>query len=426
MGENAPAKPDRLDAVDMLRGLVMVIMALDHVRDFWSNRIHLDPTDLKTTTAAIFLTRWITHYCAPTFIFLAGTGAFLSLARGKTKRELSLFLFTRGLWLAFFEVVINRFMWMFNFDFIHHGAGVFWAIGLSMIALSILVYLPTPVVTIIGVAMIGFHNMLDGMTAAQVHLPNWWWVILHSPGDAVIARVSLPPGDLMLWKGLAPWTNAGPWTPRDVTFGTGYCLIPWMGVMAAGYGLGALLQVDRRWRRGLLFVLGAALTLAFIRLRLENFAGDPRPWSKQPTDLFTVLSFLNCTKYPPSLLYLLMTLGPAIMLLSLFDRPLGPAARPIITFGRVPLFFYLLHIPLIHGGVVLYDLLRFHFSPQLTDGPWAVSSEAIAKGVVPPEHGVSLPVVYLLWIAVVFILYWPCRWWAGVKQRHRHWLLSYL
>src|SRR5438874_308588 len=136
MGENAPAKPDRLDAVDMLRGLVMVIMALDHVRDFFSNRIHMDPTDLKTTTAAIFLTRWITHYCAPTFIFLAGTGAYLSRARGKSKVELSLFLFTRGIWLAFFEVVINRFMWMFNFDFIHHGAGVFWAIGLSMVALS--------------------------------------------------------------------------------------------------------------------------------------------------------------------------------------------------------------------------------------------------------------------------------------------------
>ncbi len=395
--QSAPAKarPDRLDSVDMLRGVVIVIMALDHVRDFWSDRFFReDPTDLTKTTAAIFLTRWITHYCAPTFIFLAGTGAFLSGTRGKSKAELSWFLFTRGLWLAFFEVVINRILWMFNFDFYHHGAGVFWAIGLSMIGLSVLVYLPTSLVTAFGVAMVAFHNMLDGFTAQMVHLPGWLWMILHSPGDEPLI---------------------GPFT-----FGTGYCLIPWMGVMAAGYGFGTMLLQDRATRRRELVELGVALILAFVIVRAINIYGDPRPWSLQPTLVFTVLSFLNCTKYPPSLLYLLMTLGPAIVILGLFDRPLGDWAKPIITFGRVPLFFYLLHIPLIHGGAVLCDYIRFGWSPMATDGPWAVKPDQ-----VPANYGISLPMIYLVWIGVVLILYWPCRWFAGVKRRRRDTWLSY-
>ncbi|HKA08460.1 MAG TPA: heparan-alpha-glucosaminide N-acetyltransferase domain-containing protein, partial [Gemmataceae bacterium] len=225
MPASPSARPDRLEAVDMLRGLVMVIMALDHVRDFFSNRIHMDPTNLNTTTWEIFLTRWITHYCAPTFIFLAGTGAYLSLARGRTKSQLAWFLFTRGVWLAFFEVVINRFMWMFNFDFVHHGAGVFWAIGLSMVGLSVLVFLPTSIVALFGIAMILFHNMLDGLTAVDVRMPEWLWVILHRPGDAVFARVTLPPGDLMLWKLRSAFRAGDPPGVRELTFGTGYCLI---------------------------------------------------------------------------------------------------------------------------------------------------------------------------------------------------------
>jgi uncharacterized membrane protein len=393
--ESATGRPDRLDSVDMLRGMVMVIMALDHVRDFWSDRFFReDPTDLTKTTAAIFLTRWITHYCAPTFIFLAGTGAFLAGTRGKSKAELSRFLFTRGLWLAFFEVVINRILWMFNFDFYHHGAGVFWAIGLSMVGLSLLIYLPTSLVTAFGVAMIVFHNMLDGFTAPMIHLPGWLWMILHSPGDEPLT---------------------GPFT-----FGTGYCVIPWMGVMAAGYGLGTILLQDRATRRRQLAQLGIALTIVFVIVRATNIYGDPRPWSREPTLLFTVLSFLNCTKYPPSLLYLLMTLGPAILMLAIFDRPLGVWAKPIVTFGRVPLFFYLLHIPLIHGGAVLCDYIRFGWSPMATDGPWAVKPDQ-----VPANYGVSLPVVYLVWIAVVLILYPPCRWFAGVKRRRRDAWLSY-
>jgi hypothetical protein len=208
MGANVPlaapvkARPDRLEAVDLLRGVVMVIMALDHVRDFFScDMFRFDPTDLGMTTPAYFLTRWITHYCAPTFIFLAGTGAFLSGTRGKSKAELSWFLLTRGLWLAFLEVTLMRMLWMFNYDLHHHGAGVFWAIGWSMVALSGLVYLPTWAVTLFGVVMIASHNLLDGLTADQVGLPEWLWVILHSPGDREVVA--------------------------GITFGTGYCLIPW-------------------------------------------------------------------------------------------------------------------------------------------------------------------------------------------------------
>jgi uncharacterized membrane protein len=252
--------------------------------------------------------------------------------------------------------------------------------------------------------MVAFHNMLDGFTAQMIHLPGWLWMILHSPGDERL---------------VGPFTF-GERVIGPFTFGTGYCVIPWMGVMAAGYGFGTILLEDRATRRRQLVELGVALILAFVIVRASNVYGDPRPWSREPTPVFTVLSFLNCTKYPPSLLYLLMTLGPAILLLAIFDRPLGAWAKPIITFGRVPLFFYLLHIPLIHGGAVLCDYIRFGWSPMATDGPWAVKPDQ-----VPANYGVSLPMVYLVWIAVVLILYPPCRWFAGVKRRRRDAWLSY-
>jgi uncharacterized membrane protein len=373
----------------------MILMALDHVRDFFSDRLFLDATDLTTTTPAYFLTRWVTHFCAPTFIFLAGTAAFLSSTRGKSKPALSWFLLTRGIWLAFFEVVVNRMMWMFNYDLHHHGAGVFWAIGWSMVVLSFLVYLPTLVVTVFGLAMIILHNLLDGLTPADLSLPGWLWTMLHNPGDATVID--------------------------GYTFGTGYCLIPWVGVMAAGYGFGTFMLLDRATRRRRLFQLGMALTLGFIILRAVNVYGDPRPWSEQSSPLWTFLSFLNCTKYPPSLLYLLMTLGPALLALAVLDRPLGSLAGPIITFGRVPLFYYLLHIPLIHGGAVLLDYVRFGWSPLAASGPWEIK-----PGEIPGSYGVSLPVVYLIWIGVVVILYLPCRWFAALKQRRRDVWLSYL
>lgn len=390
-------RPDRIESIDLVRGGVMILMTLDHVRDFLSNRIFDDPTDLNTTTPGIFLTRWITHYCAPTFIFLAGTSAFLSGTRGKSRGDLAWFLLTRGVWLALFEVTINRALWMFNFDVVHHGAGVFWAIGWSMVFLAGLVYLlPTLAITAVGVAMIALHNTLDNVTAADVHQPAWVWMILHSPGEQRVFG--------------------------DYTFGTGYCVIPWSGVMAAGYGFGTLFTLDRPTRRRWLFLLGGALTVGFVVVRGSNVYGDPRPWDVQDRGpWWTVFSFLNCTKYPASLDYLLMTLGPAVLALAIFDRPLGRLARPVITFGRVPLFYYVLHIALIHGMGVALDDWRFGWSPLAWHGPWEVQ-----RGTAPPGWGVSLPMVYLTWIAVVVVLYLPCRWYAGVKRRHPGGVLSYL
>jgi uncharacterized membrane protein len=396
-GMAVPARSvsSRLESIDLLRGLVIVLMALDHVRDFFSERLFDDPTDLSTTTPGIFLTRWITHYCAPTFIFLAGTGAFLRGTRGRSKPELAWFLLTRGLWLVLLELTVNRVSWMFNFDLHDHGPGVFWAIGWSMVVLAGLVFLPTWVIAGFGIVMIASHNLLDGWSADRVGLPAWMWVVLHNPGKAPVVE--------------------------GFTIGTGYCLVPWMGVMAAGYGFGSLFLLKPGVRRPCLFLLGAGLTLAFVLLRDANVYGDPRPWTKQSSALWTTLSFLNCTKYPPSLLYLLMTLGPAILALALFDRPLGAWTRPILTFGRVPLFFYVLHVPLIHGAAVLCDYLRFGWSPQATDGPWAVK-----PGLVSASYGVSLPTVYLLWLAVLLLLYPACWWFAEVKRRRQAAWLSYL
>ncbi len=403
-GVSVGIKPDRLEAVDLLRGVVMVIMALDHVRDFWYSGILTDATNMRETTVELFFTRWITHYCAPTFIFLAGTGAYLSRARGKSKFDLSWFLLTRGLWLSFYELVINRIAWGFSFDYHIHTPGVFWAIGMSMVVLSVLVYFPTIVVTLFGVGMILVHNSFDGWTAEQVHIPNRLWTVLHNNVETIMFQWGQPPN------------------VEAIRFNTGYLLIPWMGVMAAGYGFGSMLTLDRETRRKNVFFLGISLIVMFFLLRYSNKYGDPSPWSIQDRPGMTIPSFLNCTKYPPSLCYLLMTLGPSITLIAIFDQPLSPILRPILTFGRVPMFFYFMHILLIHGGVVLLDLIRFGQSPLGINGP-GVTPETFAKW---PNYGVSLPMVYVVWIAVVVILYFPCRWYAGVKKRHPGGILSYM
>jgi uncharacterized membrane protein len=391
---------NRLDAIDLLRGLVMVVMALDHVRDYFSDA-GVDPTDLSKATPLLFLTRWVTHFCAPVFVFLAGTGAFLSGARGKTRAQLSVFLLTRGLWLVVLELTLVRLGWCFNFDYRFLGVGVIWVIGCSMVVLSVLVFLPLSVITGLGVFMICFHNLLDGLSADQVGLPEGLWVILHGIG--------------------AQGTDS--FVVNEVMFATGYKLIPWAGVMAAGYGFGAVWLLERPQRRKWLLGLGTGLTAAFILLRAVNVYGDSvRPWILQDEPLFTALSFLNCHKYPPSLHYLLMTLGPAILALALFDRDTGPLGRLFVVFGRVPLFYYLIHIPLIHALAVALDQIRFGWSPLVDKGFWDLRLPELPQG-----YGVSLPVVYLIWLGVIVTLYPLCRWFAGVKQRHRDvWWLSYL
>jgi uncharacterized membrane protein len=390
----------RLDSIDILRGLIMVIMALDHTRGYFNNS-QVDPVDLDKTDAALFLTRWITHYCAPTFVFLAGTGAYLAGSR-MTRKELSWFLLSRGLWLILVDLTLVHYGWTFDFSFAQQlpngrtiyviGGGIVWAIGSAMVILSALCFLPTAAVTAIGVAIGAFHNLFDAKLIENMGLFTHWGY-LHS-GERV------------------------QFTDR-IFFFSPYGLLPWTGVMACGYGLGALMLLPRAVRRPRLIVLGLTLILLFIGLRYTNFYGDkafaaqantPGPWSirnepgtGEPSWLFTLLSFMNCQKYPPSLLFTLMTLGPGILLLGIWDRPPGPVGRFFVTYGRVPLFYYVLHIFLIHS---LHDLAG---NIMRTD-----------------NYRCSLLQVYALWIGVVLTLYWPCYWFAGVKSRNKSAWLSYL
>ena len=387
-----PAKRTRLDSVDLLRGLVMVIMALDHARDYFHYAAPLfDPTDLSKTTPALFLTRWITHFCAPVFVFLAGTGAYLSLTRGRTKRDLTWFLLTRGAWLVFLELTLIRFGWTFDLRLDRYMfVQVIWALGWSMIVLAGLIHLPLRIIAAFGLVMIAGHNLLDRFSAANFGSMRWLWIVLHEPGNLQSAS--------------------------GFTFTVAYPLVPWLGVMATGYSFGRLLQLREEKRRRVLLWLGLGLTLAFVVIRATNLYGDPRPWTVQQSPLFTIFSFINCEKYPPSLLYLLMTLGPAIALLPLFERWTGALARFFITYGRVPLFYYLLHIPLLHALAIIFAFARY--GRQLL---------TLANGNTPPPGwGYNLLVVYLVWIGAVLLLYLPCRWWARLKQRRRATWLTYL
>jgi uncharacterized membrane protein len=386
----APART-RIDSVDILRGLVMVIMALDHTRDYFSNA-RFDPLDLAHTNAALYFTRWITHFCAPVFVFLAGTGAYLSLSRGRSRRDLSRFLWSRGLWLVLVEVTAVSFGWSFDPGFHDIVLQVIWAIGWSMFVLAFLVRLPTAAVGAFGVVMIASHNLLDGIPAERFGSFDWLWDILH------VSR----------WT---PIAQAG-----THSFTLVYPLIPWVGVMAAGYAFGTVFSLPAERRRRTLLLLGASLTAAFVVLRWTNLYGDPRPWSVQKSGLFTVMSFLSCEKYPPSLLYLLMTLGPSIALLALLDRHAGPATSKICVYGRVPFFYYVLHIPLVHAMSIVVGL--FLSGPAIFS--WSRTNPP------PADAGFGLPGVYAFWLLAVAILYFPCRWFAGLKARRRDVWLSYL
>jgi uncharacterized membrane protein len=368
----------RIVSVDVLRGLVMALMALDHTRDFFGSG-GFNPRDVAEP--ALFLTRWITHICAPTFIFLAGLSAFL-YGRTRSAGELSRFLITRGIWLILIDFTLIKFGWRFEFDFYRLGAGVIFAIGASMIVLAALVWLPRWVIATVALVMIAGHNLFDGLRAEHFGALSWAWHLLHERGQ-------VPLGERANLYVIYP-------------------LIPWAGVMAAGYALGPVMQRAPEARQRLLFMLGAAITLGFVLLRATNLYGDPAPWLPQETWLSTLLSFLNCQKYPPSLLYLMMTLGPALVLLAAFEHARGPFANVLGAFGQVPFFFYVVHIYLIHALA-------------------AVTGFAMTGALMStPEIGLGLPGVYLVWLGVLVLLYPLCRWFAGLKQRRTEWWLSYL
>lgn len=396
----SPGRRARLDSVDFVRGVVMVVMALDHVRDFFhAYAKSFDPLDPSKTWTALFFTRWVTHFCAPTFVFLAGTGAFLSARRGRTRAELARFLLTRGLWLVLLELTLVRFGWFFNLDYHVMIAQVIWAIGWSLVVLAGLVFLPTRFVAAFGLALIFLHNLLDGVRADSLGPFRWLWVVLHEQNI------------LMPWPGFATFVA--------------YPLVPWVGVTAVGYAFGSLLTQERAQRRRTMLLIGGAAVVLFVGLRALNVYGDPTPWSVQARGTwFTFLSFLNTQKYPPSLLFLLMTLGPSIIALALFDREGGPGrlARPFVVFGRVPLFYYLLHVPLMHLVAVVFAYVKYGRAEWLFLN-WPPPG---APQLEPEGYGYDLWVVYLVWLGVVVALYPLCRWFAGVKQRRRDAWLSYL
>lgn len=374
----------RLDSVDLLRGIVMVVMTLDHARAFFGTS-GWDPA-FTEADAATFLTRWITHFCAPVFVLLAGTGASLSVRRGKPKRELAYFLLTRGAWLAVLDLTLVSFAWFFRV-----GAplvsDVLWVIGLSMMVLALLIDLPVWFTAIFGLVLVTGHNALDGLHASAFGAASWVWTLLHEQ-----AVIHLPWGDWFV----------------------GYPLIPWVGVMALGYVLGFNLAGDAGNRRRLVG-FGGCMLIAFVILRATNLYGDPHPWASDASFVKSAFSFISCEKYPPSLLYLLMTLGTALLALVALDRVRVSPRNPLVVFGRVPLFYYVVHLYVIHlaAGLVFVHRLgssAFHVDP---DAP-------------PRGFGVSLGVVYLVWAGTVLAMYPLCCWFAGLKQRRQSVWLSYL
>jgi uncharacterized membrane protein len=389
----------RLSSIDALRGLVMIIMALDHVRDFFhADAIVFSPTDLTRTSPILFFTRWITHYCLPVFMFAAGSGAFFYGQR-RTKGHLSRFLWTRGLWFIVLELTVMQFAYYFNFHFrFLILLLILWIFGLCMVVMSALVYLPIRALAVLSVAIIVLHNCLDGISAKQFGSAAWVWNLLHQPGAISVAGKTA----------LAPYT-----------------ILPWVGVMGAGFCFGQVFLLEPEKRRKIMLRFGTVLTLAFIVLRAINHYADPAPWSHQKSAIFTVLSFLNCTKYPGSLDFLLMTLGPALLLLVYFERIPFKATNPLIIFGRVPMFYFVMHFYLIHLLVVAAAFLRygssaakFIFNPVPTMGG--------PPDQFPANFGYSLWTVYGVWILTVALLYPVCRWFANIKATRRDWWLSYL
>ena len=373
----------------------MIVMALDHCRDFlyYGASIDQDPLDFATTTPVLFITRWITHFCAPTFVFLSGTSVFLYSSKGTTKRQVAFFLFTRGLWLMLVEIIIIQPLWDFNFIIIY--LQVIWAIGISMVILSVLQFLPYRLLLFIGLIIVFGHNLLDTIV---VDIPFWrsvTWAIIHQRHD-------YPINDHLL-------------------FTVQYPFLPWLGLMILGYCAGKLYMpgVSPVARKKILRITGITTIALFSIIRLINQYGDMHQWSAQKTTIFGLLDFIKVTKYPPSLLYILMTIGPALMVLSYTENMYGAISRKIIVFGKTPFFYYVLHVFLIHsiawllffaGGHAWKDLDFTHFR----------------DGSLPVGSGHPLWAVYTVWATVIIILYFPCRWYSKYKATHKHWWLSYV
>ena len=406
----APARPGRLVSVDLLRGLVMVLMALDHVRDYFTS-LAFQPEDMRHTYPLLFATRWVTHFCAPGFFFLAGLGAYLS-GRGAQPRELGAFLLKRGAWLIVLELTVVFWGWTFLFPLPGPALLVIWALGWSMVTLALLVRLPLPAIAAFGLALIAGHNLFDAVEPSRFGKFAWLWMVLHK-------------------QGLIPLGLHVAGLPEPFGIFVVYPLVPWLGVMAVGYAAGPIFKRPASERGRTLARLGLGLTALFVVLRSTGVYGDPPaglttgspgPFAVQASPAMTVVSFLNVEKYPPSLQYLLMTLGPSLLLLAWFDRldlasAWGRLAEKLLVFGRVPMFYYVLHIYLIHTLAILVALA------------WGQPTRSAVRGFmfgIEPGYGHGLAFIYCVWILVVVALYPACRWFAGVKQRRRDWWLGYV
>ncbi len=400
-GERMPQEPvrgARVNSIDIIRGAVMVLMAIDHVRVF-------SGLPAGGPTPGIFFTRWVTHFCAPAFVFLAGTSAFLYGEKLRDAGQLSRFLLTHGAWLVVLELTFLRVAWTFNVDYRHYLlAGVIWAIGWCMILMAGLVRLPLGAVASVGLVIIAGHNIVDffrpHLLAAQQTSASWWiWNVLY----------------FGFTDGRAP--QLGATGPQLVVL---YSIVPWIGVMAAGFAFGAVVRMDAATRRRTCLRIGLGALALFIALRASGLYGNPTPGS-QPTPMPSWLAFLNTTKYPASLLFLLMTLGPTIALIPLLENARGPAARVLTVFGRVPLSYYLIHIPIIHGVALIVSLLRLG-----SVSPWLFTNHPMMNPSPPEGYTWGLPLLYLVTVLVVTGLYFPCTWFAQLKARRPGSVLRYL
>jgi uncharacterized membrane protein len=381
-------KYKRVESIDLLRGVVMIIMALDHVRDYFHRDAFLyQPTDLEHTSVVLFFTRFVTHYCAPVFVLLAGVSAYLS-GKKKTKKELARYLFTRGLWLVFVELFIIGFGRTFNPAFHYFNLQVIWAIGVSMMTLSALIFLDLRIIFVIGLILVCAHNFLDTIHINGNNGPALLWAMLHESSRFYFYHY---------------------------TIYIHYPLIPWIGLMALGYCLGRLYDpyyFEERKRRALLLISGSICIAAFLLLRWFNFYGDPSPWSIQKNAIFTLLSILNVTKYPPSLFYVLITIGPALIFLALSEKPLTKFTRIITVYGRVPFFYYVIHLYLIH----LFAMAAAFFSGHKAGD--MILSDSVSRTPELKNYGFNLPITYLVWIGLIILLYPLCKWYDQYKRTH--------
>lgn len=398
----SPLAKSRIESIDVVRGIAMVIMALDHVRDYFHIGANTgNPLDLTTTTGLLFFTRWITHFCAPVFIFLSGTSIFLQSQR-KTKQELGIFLLKRGLWLVVVEWLIVSFGWTFNVHYNIIPFQVIWAIGISMLlfGLLILINIPYKLILVLGVVLVAGHNLLDFPEAAAGFQSNFWWDLFH---HGVFVPYQYAPGHVALLV---------------------YPFPAWMGVMMLGYCAGLLFTsaYSAEARKKILIRLGLGLIALFIIVRFTNAYGDPSDWSAQPSVFLTILSFVNTTKYPPSLLFLCMTLGPALLLLAYVEKIKNAFSDAMVVFGRTAFFYYILHIYVIHVAAMICFFARGHSFADASN-----VGQQFPFMFVAPGEGYGLGIVYLVWMLVVVGLYPLCKRYEQYKRNHpEKWWLSYL